>query len=208
MLCGPCDRSWPRITGLRCEVCSQPFPASDASLVCQNCAERNFHFVASLSPLRAHGAVREMVHRLKYNRERWLARPLAECMAEVGTDERLPLTRVDLLVPVPLHALRQREREFNQAELLARELGRRWQKPVRRLLRRRNYTETQTHFDRQVRMQNLRGAFVLAQNANCDSMNIVLVDDVFTTGSTLDECARTLLEGGAAAVWAVTAARA
>jgi ComF family protein len=207
-LCFSCETSWPVISGLRCEVCSQPFAASDAVLICQNCRERNFHFVASLSPLRAHGAVREMVHRLKYNRERWLAGPLAGWMAQVAGDERLPLARIDALVPVPLHPLREREREFNQAELLARELAKAWHIPMRRLLRRQRPTETQTHFDRRERMRNLRQAFVLAHNAKCNSMNIVLVDDVFTTGSTLDECARTLLDGGAAAVWAVTAARA
>jgi competence protein ComFC len=208
LVCSRCEPVFPRISGTRCEVCSQPFPVSRSGLVCVNCQERHFHFVCSVSPLLATGPVREMVHRLKYNRERWLARPLGLWMAATADDERLTLSGIAGLVPVPLHPAREREREFNQADLLARELGRHWQMPVLPVLRRRFFTETQTHFDRRQRMQNLRDAFVLSQNASIANKKYLLVDDVFTTGSTLDECARVLLEGGAGAVWAVTAARA
>jgi competence protein ComFC len=173
-----------------------------------SCEDRSFHFVCSVSPLRATGAVREMVHRLKYNRERWLVRPFADWMETAENDERLPLGEIAGLVPVPLHPAREREREFNQAGLLAAALGKRWKLPVCEILRREVFTETQTHFDRSERMQNLRNAFVLSHNARITNKKYILVDDVFTTGSTLDECARVLLEGGAGAVWAVTAARA
>jgi competence protein ComFC len=149
-----------------------------------------------------------MVHRLKYNRERWLVRPLTDWMAGVADDERLPMEEIAGLVPVPLHAAREREREFNQAALLASSLGKHWKIPVCPLLRRIHFTETQTHFDRRQRMQNLRNAFVLSHNVDITNKKYILVDDVFTTGSTLDECARVLLDGGAGAVWAVTAARA
>lgn len=149
-----------------------------------------------------------MVHRLKYNRERWLVSPLAEWMSAAREDDRLPVGEIAALVPVPLHPAREREREFNQADLLAAALGRQWKMPVCRMLRRQKFTETQTQFDRRDRMQNLRNAFVLSQNADIKEKKFILVDDVFTTGSTLDECARVLLEGGASAVWAVTAARA
>ncbi len=149
-----------------------------------------------------------MIHRLKYNRERWLAPILAEWMAEVSEDERIDISSIDCLVPVPLHPARKREREFNQAELLAIPLGKIWKKPVELILERTQFTETQTHFDRHERMRNLRKVFSLRKGASVEGRRILLVDDVFTTGSTLDECARTLLEAKAAAVWAVTAARA
>jgi len=158
--------------------------------------------------MRMHGEIREMIHRLKYGRERWLARILARWMAELSEDPRLDLSSIDAIVPVPLHRVREREREFNQALLLATALGKIWNKPVRSILLRQRATETQTHFDRQRRMQNLRDAFVLVQNADVSTMNLILVDDIFTTGSTLDECARVLLDADAHAVWAVTAARA
>lgn len=158
--------------------------------------------------MRMQGDIREMIHRFKYGRERWLARILASWMAEVAEDPRMDLTSIDALVPVPLHPAREREREFNQAHLLATALGKIWNKPVSPVLLRRRATETQTHFDRQRRMQNLRDAFILVHNADVSAMNLLLVDDIFTTGSTLDECARVLLDANAHAIWAITAARA
>ena len=101
-----------------------------------------------------------------------------------------------MLVPVPLHLLRQRERGFNQSEIIAREIGKLAGLPVENLLRRVRATTTQTHFDRRARMRNLRGALALRQNVCVKPLNILLVDDVLTTGSTLDECARVLLEAG------------
>lgn len=208
-LCPRCEAEWPRIVGPRCEVCSQPFPGAEGGdFICQNCRERQFHFVSTLSPVLARGAARELIHRFKYGRERWLARLLAEGMHQSLDDERLHGQVIDALVPVPLHPLREREREFNQADLLARALAKMLHKPVWKALRRLRYTETQTQFDRQTRLGNLRGAFALTHQTSLDGKKLLLVDDVFTTGSTLDECARVLLEGGAAAVWAVTAARA
>ncbi len=208
-VCGECLAGFPWIRGPRCEVCSQPFPGGGGGdFICGSCRDREFHFVCTLAPLLARGAVRDMVHRLKYNGERWLAPLLAEWMEGALADERLAGQHLDALVPVPLHALREREREFNQSELLARALSARIGCPVRMSLRRVRYTETQTHFDRKTRLGNLRGAFQIKPGAEVRGKKLLLVDDVFTTGSTLDECARVLLENGATAVWAVTAARA
>jgi len=208
--CEKCRLELPVIEGLRCEVCSQPFPAAkeNTGFVCANCRERRFHFVCSVSPLRAHGIVREMIHRLKYGGERWLARPLAGELARCASDARVPWKEIAAFVPVPLHTLRQRERGYNQADLLACAAAKIFQKPVLRVLRRVRATETQTHFNRDSRMQNLRKAFALRHNASIESKKLVLIDDVFTTGSTLDECARALLAGGACAVWAMTVGRA
>lgn len=208
-VCAGCGTALPWIRGPRCEVCSQPFPGGrGGEFVCANCRDRGFHFVCALAPLLARGSAREMLHRLKYKRERWLAPVLAGWMAEVAEDERLDLGGIGALVPVPLHPARKRERGYNQAELLAGALGRVWGKPVEELLRRKRFTETQTRFDRAERMRNLRGAFEAAGGETIRGRNLLLVDDVFTTGSTLDECARVLIGAGAGAVWAVTAARA
>ena len=208
--CEICRIELPVITGARCEVCSQPFPAAEGSVefVCANCRERRFHFVCSLSPLRAHGKVREMIHRLKYGGERWLARPLAMEWEACKDDSRIPWREIAGFVPVPLHPLRRRERGYNQAGLLAEHAARLFSKPVLPVLKRARVTETQTHFDRDHRMQNLRNAFAMRHNGDMPSKKLVLIDDVFTTGSTLDECARALLAGGAGAVWAMTVARA
>ena len=110
-------------------------------------------------------------------------------------------------MPVPLHPLRRREREFNQAEVLARELARHQGWEFCDILQRIRYTVTQTHFDRRRRMKNLREAFRVRRNAAVEGKRLLLVDDVLTTGSTLDECARMLLRAGAEAIDALTVTR-
>jgi ComF family protein len=113
----------------------------------------------------------------------------------------------DLLVPVPLHSKRLREREFNQADILARHLSESSGIPVCEPLVRRRYTTTQTALDRKARRQNLRNAFAMRKSMNVTDRNVLLVDDVLTTGSTLDACAAILLENGAGSVRALTVAR-
>jgi ComF family protein len=132
---------------------------------------------------------------------------LASWVVEGFGDSRLQGRTVDALVPVPLHPVRQRERGYNQSEAIAELAARLIGRPLHLCLRRIRYTETQTRFDRSERIQNLRNAFALRKNTSVHNQNLVLIDDVLTTGSTLHECAQTLLDAGAASVCAVTVAR-
>jgi ComF family protein len=122
-------------------------------------------------------------------------------------DERITATPVDAIVPVPLHPARRRERGFNQAEALAKWVAKRTAIPVLDCIERRSYTLTQTQFDRSERMRNLRNAFALRKNSAVVGKNLVLLDDVLTTGSTLHECAVVLRKAGAESVRAITVAR-
>jgi ComF family protein len=123
-------------------------------------------------------------------------------------DERLRDREFDVIVPVPLHPARQRERGFNQASLLALALRDRVAAPIKPLLERVRYTTTQTAFDRTERIENLHGAFRLRRKADVRGLRVLLIDDVLTTGATLSECARVLKKAGAVSVFAATAARA
>lgn len=115
----------------------------------------------------------------------------------------------DFILPVPLHVRRLRQRGYNQAGLLAKALGRKLGIPVRYdLLIRKCWTEPQTRLKRQERLENVKDAFTLTMPAKLEKCNILLIDDVFTTGTTLNECARTLKNGGAGAVLALTVSRA
>jgi ComF family protein len=165
------------------------------------------NFDAGVAVMRCTGEVRELMHRFKYGKQRYLRRLLGGWLAEALDDDRLADIEPDVLVPVPLHPAREREREFNQAEELARWVTRLRGVPTARLLRRRRYTVTQTRFDREQRMRNLREAFEVRQNARVAGQHILLVDDILTTGSTLDECARVLVGAGAASVNAIAVAR-
>jgi ComF family protein len=133
---------------------------------------------------------------------------VARWLCAAFDDERLRGCQFDVLVPVPLHPTRQRERGFNQASLLAELLSARISIPCKPVLKRIRYTTTQTALDRAERMENLHNAFRLRKNADVRGLRVLLIDDVLTTGSTLSECARVLKRAGAMSVHAATAARA
>ena len=147
------------------------------------------------------GRLRDIIHALKYERRRSIAKPLGGLMRESGA---AMLATADLAVPVPLHPRRERARGFNQADDLARQLG----LPVAPLLRRVRYTVSQIELPADERHQNVRDAFALIPDPRSPIPGVVvLVDDVSTTGATLDACARVLKAAGVKEVRALTAAR-
>jgi len=155
----------------------------------------------------------ELIYQLKYHRGVHLAGELGKLAAEAFDDSRLVEARAKRwpLVPVPLHCGRLRTRHFNQAAEIARALGREVDLPVLPALKRIRATGTQTRLTRAQRLSNLKGAFALTRVGHRFAAEkpagVVLVDDVFTTGSTVDECARTLRRAGIQKVIVVTVMR-
>lgn len=150
------------------------------------------------------GPLRQAVHRLKFNGERYLAEPLAAIMAETWRQSPPP---VDILVPVPLGKKRERERGYNQSALLAAEVGRLLGLPVdEQTLRRVRETPPQMGLPRESRLANLEGAFA-CQPDPIAGRRVCLIDDVTTTGATLAACASTLRRAGARAVCGLTVAK-
>ena len=208
-LCESCRRKAPRIKPPFCARCSEPFPGAITEVFsCANCANRGLHFDAAVAAYRSRGVVRQVIHQFKYGHEIHLRFPVADWLAETLDDPRLAGRSFDVLIPVPLHPARKRERGVNQAELLAELFSATARIPMRPWLERLRYTTTQTAFDRTERMENLRDAFRLRKKANVRGLRVLLIDDVLTTGSTVSECARVLKTGGALSVHAATAARA
>lgn len=191
-----------------CERCSLPFDGVvTGAFACGYCQDLKFHFVRAVAACRAEGIVRDSIHRFKYNREMYYERHLTDWLIK-GARERIDWTQVDAIVPVPLHPRKRREREFNQAEHLAAALQREFGKPVdQRTLRRVKDTTTQTALGAEERRNNLRDAFGVRDPAAFKGKRLVLVDDVFTTGATMDSCARTLRKAGAEEVIALAVAR-
>jgi competence protein ComFC len=191
-----------------CDRCGLPFAGDITSrFQCSNCHERTLHFQAARAAVVASGVVREVLHGYKYRRGLWyepfLSRLLIEaagpCLAGAGWDA---------LVPVPLHPVKQREREFNQAERLARRLGNALGMPVRtNLLRREHATPSQTRLSRVERAENVGRAFGPYGKQQLAGARMVLVDDVLTTGATASACAEVLLGMGAGEVVVWTVAR-
>jgi ComF family protein len=208
-LCPDCQQRAPRIVAPFCAKCSEPFPgAITQTFSCANCENRKLYFESAVAAYRSRGLVRHVLHQFKYGKQRHLRHPIARWLGESMRDPRLRGRHFDLIVPVPLHPARERERGFNQAALIAKLLAASATIPARPLLERIRYTTTQTAYDRAERMENLHGAFRLRKNRDVRGLRVLLIDDVLTTGSTLSECARVLRAAGAVSVHAATAARA
>jgi len=182
-------------------------PPHIKEFLCTSCRRRAPGFDYARSAARYEDVVREALHAFKFRGRRALAAPLGDLLVE-AMEGRLPAGVPALLLPVPLHPRRERERGFNQASLLAWRVGRAWQCPVRDdVLARAVATHSQTELDAPARRANVRDAFRLRRPELIAGRHVLLVDDILTTGATLSECARCLREGGAAAVGALTVAR-
>jgi len=149
------------------------------------------------------GTLRQLVHLFKYGGVRPLARPFGRFMIQALPRD----ASFDVIVPMPLHWFKQWQRGFNQADLLAREIGNKWGVPVRNLIRRRRATSPQAGLTNAKRRANVRGAFRIARGKPLQGMRVLLVDDVVTTGATASACARVLKRAGAAHVALLALAR-
>ena len=202
-VCEPCWASIVPMTPPLCDRCGDPLPTwrriSLAESRCPRC-RRNPGGVRTRAIGAYDGALGRIVHALKYDGRRRLARPLAALVATAGAEL---LAGADVAVPVPLHRSRRSARGFNQAADIARHLG----VPVAYGLRRVRRTASQTDLPAAQRHANVRGAFAVAPRFDPRGLVVVLVDDVSTTGATLAACAAALVDAGAADVRAVTAAR-
>jgi ComF family protein len=176
------------------------------SLHCTNCHARSWHLAGIVAACRYEGVGGDLIKRFKYGRDRTLTPVLGDLLHHAMGDPRLAGKHFDALVPVPLHDLREREREFNQSALLAGRLSGRLGIPVAHLLRRTLPTAPQAGLDRAGRMRNLSGAFAIRKPL-AEGASLLLIDDVTTTGATLDACAAVLREAGAAEVSAIVIAR-
>jgi competence protein ComFC len=207
-LCDQCEARLVRIKPPFCSKCSEPFQGAITNpFHCANCSHRTLHFENAVSAFRSRGIARRIILDFKYGGQIQLRHLIASWLFVALEDDRLRGQEFDLIVPVPLHPARERQRGFNQAALLAESLSARMSIQTRPILERTRYTTTQTAFDRTERMENLRGAFRLRKSADVRQLRVLLIDDVLTTGSTLSECARVLKKGGARSVHAATAAR-
>jgi ComF family protein len=147
------------------------------------------------------GVLRELIHLFKFEGVRTLQRPLGALLAQALPRE----SSFDAIVPMPLHWRRRWQRGFNQSELLAREIARRWSVPVCALVRRGRATAPQAGLTSAQRRTNVQGAFAVARSLK--GMRLLLIDDVLTTGATASACARALKQAGAVQVTLLALAR-
>jgi len=210
-ICAHCLDSFEKISEPMCQCCGRPFVSEVAAQasrpLCRLCRLGFYSFERARSYAVYNDALSRAVVLLKYEGVKrlggWFAARLAEMVLRGGDD-----WRADLVVPVPLHADRLRERGYNQAELIARPLAKRLGlefSPC--LLVRTKPRPPQMVLSRSQRWSSVRGAYATRKQAAVDNLRILLVDDVLTTGATLDACSRALRKAGAAAVLGLTVAR-
>ncbi|HEX5038473.1 MAG TPA: ComF family protein [bacterium] len=203
-LCPPCEGRWPSLSAPFCATCAMPF-VSGPSHRCGDCFAEPPAFEKIYAAGLYEDFLLDLVVRLKYRGEERLARLLGDRMATALKDA----PSFDVILPVPLHAARLRERGFNQAVLLARRIGKKRGTEVDPfLLKKVRETPAQATLARDERKKNVKGAFLVADAARIAGKRVLLVDDVATTGATLNEAAKILITSGAAGVEAAVAARA
>jgi len=207
-LCDGCREKIIPVSSPLCLICGLPFATENGSdHTCGQCLTTRRPFTGARAAARFEGPLQELIHRFKYGKKVHLSRPLGLLTAAALGDVP-PAFSADFIVPVPLHRTRLRERGFNQSQLIGRVLAKSWKIPLSvNNLRRIRWTTPQTGLSAAERERNIRGAFSVARPDRFIDKRLLLVDDVYTTGSTVTECAKTLCRYGAKEVYVVTVAR-
>lgn len=198
-ICAPCRAELPYLLSA-CRRCALPLPHSAGA--CANCLQQPPSFASAHAAWHYAFPVGQLIQRFKYRRDLAAGHSLAQLAAQYIQ----PAERPDLLLPIPLHWRRYLARGYNQAQLIAAEFGRHWDIPVKpRLLHKHTATDTQQQLKRGQRLRNLCDSFRVRGAPR--GLHVGLVDDVITTGATLEAAARCLLDAGAARISAFALAR-
>jgi ComF family protein len=207
VICSACRKAIRFVTPPLCPRCGLPYPGGRAHL-CAACLKERRYFASHRTAALYDGALKEMIHRFKYQGVFPLTQVLGDLLEPVLKAIRRE-HRVDVLIPVPLHIRRLRERGFNQALLLVKELSKRSGIPYQeRVLAKIRETPEQISLKKRERAKNVKGVFEVTDQGAIKGKRVVLVDDVYTTGATVNECSRALLQAGAKQVAVLTVARA
>lgn len=209
-ICASCvDQVIPVMQG-RCMWCHQPSPGGTTHDACKE----QVHLEGVVVTHRKQDILKQLIHLLKYHHVTDIAQVMAQMMVRsVERDplsEALLLCRDVVLVPVPLHPRREWHRGYNQAALIAQQLGALWNVPVlNTLLRRLRHTQPQAQLSRAARMKNMHNMFALTDDDKSTSVpsTVVLVDDVMTTGATMNDAARALKDAGVSTVYGLVVVR-
>ncbi len=208
LVCAQCWSKIKRNVPPFCSSCGRHLDKKNISKnICPSCARAKLHFDRAFSPCMYEGAMRELIHNFKYKNKEHLGGVLSRLLTEFIKEYSLPMKYMDIIVPIPLHAAKMREREFNQAHTLgsfiAEEFNIHLSPDV--LCRHRN-TRTQAELEPRHKLDNVKNCFSVNNKMSVKNKNILLIDDVLTTGATSSEAARSLKESGANVVFVLALA--
>ncbi|MFA5146273.1 MAG: ComF family protein [Candidatus Omnitrophota bacterium] len=204
-VCAACLHTVRRNPGPHCRKCGRS--VQDGPGLCAECRTHHFHFEMARSACLYEGALKELIRLFKYKGRISLGRTLSSFLIDLACEDKDLLGGIDTVTYVPVQEALLRKREFNHSKVLAARLGDESGIPLADMLQKTRSTKRQNELSRAGRLTNLRGAFRAARRSAVSGKNILIVDDVMTTGATLDECAKTLLDAGAGKVRCLTLAR-
>lgn len=211
-LCEGCFQNIRFLPENSCIRCSKPLVSAsegmeDRGLVCPSCFGKKYNYDNCYAVCFYEGPVKELIHRFKFHRDEFLTGTLQNLFAE-GLRSKIDGAQYDKVIPVPLHPRKLKERGFNQSELLARAMGKlRLGKICKNAMVRVQYSSGQTLQDRKSRIEKIRDNFRVNRPVKVRDQSVLLVDDVLTTGATIEECSRILKEAGARKVTVLVLAR-
>ena len=184
-----------------CEKCG--VPTEEEKSLCTSCVNKDFSFCRNYSPYEYEGAVRAIIHKFKYGNNPQFGKGFAKLIVDKYGKEFF--SEIDILIGVPMHKKKIRKRGFNQADILATEIGKlTGVESSKKVLIRKKNTKAQSSLTPRARRNNLKDAFEVNKNIDIKSKNIMIVDDIYTTGSTLEACSAILLKNGAKVVNGLT----
>jgi len=208
LICAQCWEAIERNLPPFCVSCGRRLDKLNrAKNICTKCLKARFHFDRAFSPCLYTGVIKKLVHEFKYSGKDYLGNPLGRLMNKFIKEYRLPVEYLDFIIPVPLHKSRMREREFNQAQVLGEQVAKEFNKKILPdILLRNRPTRTQTELTFEERRRNVEGSFTVRDARPIKDANILLIDDVLTTGATSSEAAKTLKDSGARIIFVMTLA--
>jgi len=203
-LCITCWNKLEPVEGLFCQKCGKPLP--DGGAHCYHCRQMKFHFEYIRAGGIYNGALKEVIHKFKYQGKDFLAGVLSEFLI-LHTQDKFDWQEIDYVVPIPLYKKNEYRRGYNQALLLGERVVGCFSKPLvfENLIRTRK-TRSQMELSREERLVNLIDAFAVSKPTIFKNKNVLLIDDVCTTGSTIEECAKVLKKAGTRKVWGLVLA--
>lgn len=203
-VCSTCYAKFPQMTKLFCQKCGKSLP--DGGAHCYDCLRSRRHYEYIRAAGVYDGTLRDIIHKFKYKNCDFLDTVLAKFMVERLANS-FPWDRIDYIIPVPLHRKGYHVRGYNQAALLANKLSKYFNKPVlENVLLKIRRTKAQASLNKEERLRNLTDAYYVREKEVVRRKNILLVDDVCTTGTTIEECSKVLKNSGANKIWAMVVA--
>lgn len=198
--CSKCYAELPFVGDNKCKICGRDIVGEGD--YCDSCTRFDCHFSVNRAPLVYDGLAKTLIKKLKFGNKRYIAAEFGKMMADLYISENYD---ADCISFVPMTSKDEKKRGYNQAELIANEVGKRLNIEVLPVLHKISSTATQKKLTAKERRENLKGAFAASDCGRYKGKTVLVVDDVFTTGATMDECARVLKKSGAKKVLGLTA---